>query len=171
MRRTIESLKKDLDTVSVGRAVPSLLDSIKVDSYGSITPLNRISNITVADSNVLFVQVWDRGLLSVVEKAIQNANLGFNPQVEANGIRIIVPKLSEERRKELCKIVKRYGEDKKISLRNERKNANESLKKLKGTISEDQIKECENRVQKITDRYSQKVDEMAEEKNKLLMTY
>jgi ribosome recycling factor len=171
MKKTMEALRKDLNSVSVGRAAPSLLDSVKVDSYGSSVSLNKVSNITAVDSATLFVQVWDKNMLSLVEKAIQNANLGLNPQIDGNGIRINIPKLSEERRKELCKIVKKYGEDKKISIRNERKDANEELKKIAKTIPEDQKKRIENDIQKVTDKYNLEVDKMVEEKNKLLLTY
>jgi ribosome recycling factor len=169
MQKTIGALKNDLNSVSTGRATPSLLDSIRVDSYGSMVSLSKISNITIPDSSTIYIQIWDKSMVSVVEKSIQNANLGFNPQVDGNGIRINVPKLSEERRKELCKIVKKYGEDKKISLRNDRKNANEEIKKIKSTTSEDKIKQIETDIQKITDKYNQEIDKLVEEKNKLLL--
>jgi ribosome recycling factor len=171
MQKTIEALRKDLASVSTGRATPSLLDSIKVESYGSMVLLKNVSNITVSDPTTLFVQIWDKNMISAVEKAIQNANLGFNPQVDGNGLRISVPKLSEERRKDLCKVVKKYGEDKKVSLRNSRKDANEETKKLKGTVSEDQIKQMENDIQKTTDKYNAEIDKLVEEKSKLLLTY
>jgi ribosome recycling factor len=172
MQKTIDALKKDLSTISTGRATPSLLDSIKVESYGgTMVLLKNISNVTVSDPTTLFVQIWDKNMLSPAEKAIQNANLGFNPQIDGNGLRISVPKLSEERRKELCKIVKKYGEDKKVSLRNLRKEANEEAKKLKGTVSEDEIKQIENDVQKTTDKYNQEIDKLTDEKSKILLTY
>lgn len=171
MLQTIEVLKKDLSSVSTGRATPSLLDAVRVESYGNVMSLNKVANVSVADLSTLVIQAWDKGTVSNIEKAIQNANLGFNPQTEGMTIRINVPKLSEERRKEMCKIVKKYGDDKKVSIKNKRKEANEELKKMKGTISDDQIKKIENDVQKLTDKFNLDIDKLVEEKTKLLLTF
>lgn len=169
MAKTIESLKRDLSGISTGRATPTLLEVVKVESYGSMMPLNRVANISATDSSTLIVQPWDKTLTHAIEKAIQNANLGFNPQVEGLNIRVVVPRLSEERRKELGKLAKKYGEEKKVSIRNERKDANEAFKKMKGTVSDDQIKQSENEIQKLTDKYNAEIDKLVEEKSKALM--
>ncbi|MDR0572209.1 MAG: ribosome recycling factor [Rickettsiales bacterium] len=171
MDSTIVALKKDLGSINTGRATPSLLDPVSVELYGSMVSLNKVSNITVTDPTTLFVQVWDKNMVSKVEKAIREAGLGLNPQIEGAGMRVSVPRLTEERRKDLCKVTKKYGEDKKISIRNIRKCANEEVKKIAKTISEDQKKQIENDIQKTTDKYNLEVDRMVEEKNKLLLTY
>lgn len=169
MQKAIESLKRDLASVSTGRAVPSLLDTVRVECYGNFVPISQVANVSVSDSSTLFVQVWDKSVVSHVEKAILNANLGFNPMVEGTSMRINIPKLSEERRKELCKIVKKYGEDKKIVIRNIRKDALEKIKKVKKDFSEDLIKDTEKKVQDLTDKYVKNVDEIIVVKEKDLM--
>jgi len=130
MEKSIESLKRDLGSVSTGRATPNLLDTIKVDFYGSLVPLKQVANINVPEPTTLSVQVWDKSMVAPVVKAISGANLGFNPSIDGQLLRINIPKLSEERRKELCKAVKKYGEDKKISIRNVRREIIDSIKDL-----------------------------------------
>ena len=130
MIKAIESLKRDLGTVSTGRANPNLLDTVKVESYGSYMPLKQVANVSVSDSSTIVVQAWDKSTVPHIEKAIIAANLGLNPMADGMTIRINIPKLSEERRKELCKVVKRYGEDKKIAIRNARKDGLEAIKKI-----------------------------------------
>ena len=170
MVKTIESLKKDLMGINTGRANPALLDGVKVESYGSLTPLNRVANISASDATTLLVQVYDKSLIHSVEKAIQLADLGMTPQTDGSLIRLNIPKLTEERRKELAKLVKKYGDDRKVSIRNIRKDGNEEAKKLKGTISEDQIKKAENDIQKLTDKYNAEIDKLVDEKSKSLLT-
>lgn len=170
MSKAIDILKRDLATVNTGRATPSLLDTIRIECYGNFMPLNQMSNVSVLDSSTLLIQVWDRSMVSHVEKGIQNANLGFNPMVDGTSIRINIPKLSEERRKELCKIVKRYGEERKIAVRNIRKDSLEKIKKIKKDFSEDFAKDSENKVQELTDKHTKNIDLLVSAKEKDLLT-
>jgi len=166
MEKTIQALKKDLNSVSTGRANPSLLDTVRVESYGNFVPLNQIANVSVPDSSTISIQPWDKAMVNPIEKAIVNANLGFTPRVDGMVIRVNVPKLSEERRKELVKLIKKYGEDKKISIRNDRRDALDTVKKQKSSFSEDDVKKFETKVQTLTDDYVKKIDEMTSEKEK-----
>ena len=166
MERTIQALKKDLNSVSTGRANPNLLDAVRVESYGSFVPLSQISNVSVPDASTISIQPWDKSMVNPIEKAIVNANLGFTPRVDGMIIRVNVPKLSEERRKELVKLIKKYAEDKKISIRNDRRDALDTVKKQKASFSEDDVKKFETRVQTLTDEYVKKIDEMTSEKEK-----
>lgn len=170
MQKVVESLKRDLATVSTGRATPSLLDTVRVECYGNFMPLNQLANVSVADSSTLLIQVWDKSNVTPTEKAILSADLGFNPMVDGLNIRINVPKLSEERRRDMCKIVKRYGEDKKVAIRGVRKDSLEQVKKQKKDVSEDLIRSTENKVQELTDRYVKEIDELVTLKEKDLMT-
>ncbi len=171
MQKAAESLHKDLATISTGRANPSLLDPVRVESYGgAIVPLKQVANVSATDSSTLFIQIWDKGLVTKVEKGITAANLGLNPIVDGMGIRINIPKLSEERRKEMCKIAKKYGEDKKIAIRNIRKDSLESIKKIKKEFSEDLVKDTEKEVQNLTDKYCKNCDDAVEAKEKELLT-
>ena len=170
MDSVIQALKKDLNSVSTGRANPNLLDAVRVDSYGSFVPINQIANITVPDSSTISIQPWDKSMVSHIDKAIVNANLGFTPKVEGMIIRINIPKLTEERRKELSKLVKKYGEDKKVSIRNNRRDAIDDIKKRKTEFSEDNVKKFNDRIQKLTDEYIEKIDTMVTSKEKEIMT-
>ena len=170
MQKVVESLKRDLGTVSTGRANANLLDTVKVESYGTIMPLKQVANVSVSDATTLLVSVWDKSMVSHVEKGIIAANLGLNPMVDGMSIRINIPKLSEERRKELCKIVKKYGEDKKIAVRNVRKDSLEKIKKIAKEYSEDLVKDKEKDVQNLTDKYCKSIDELVETKEKFLLT-
>jgi ribosome recycling factor len=170
MQKTLEFLKKDLGAVNAGRATPSLLDTVKVEAYGSYVPLNQAANVTAPDPLTLLVQVWDKSLAIHVEKAIAAANLGFNPTVDGASLRISVPKLSEERRKELCKIAKRYGEEKKVAVRNHRRDALEKVRKIKKEFSEDLVKDTEKEAQNLTDKYCRNIDDMVAAKEKDLLT-
>jgi len=162
MAKSIDSLKRDLGSISTGRATPSLLDTIRVDYYGSLMPLTQVANISVPEATTLSVQVWSKDMVSAVEKAISNSNLGFNPRVDGQLIRINIPKLSEERRRELCKLVKKYGEDKKVSIRNVRRDIIDSVKDAE--ISEDDTKRAKDDIQKCTDEYIKLIDEMTKVK-------
>ena len=170
MQKVVESLKRDLGTVSTGRANANLLDTVKVESYGTIMPLKQVANVSVSDATTLLVSVWDKSMVSHVEKGIIAANLGLNPMVDGMSIRINIPKLSEERRKELCKIVKKYGEDKKIAVRNVRKDSLEKIKKIAKEYSEDLVKDKEKDVQNLTDKYCKSIDELVATKEKDLLT-
>jgi ribosome recycling factor len=171
MEDTMNSLKRDLDSISTGRANPSLLDTVKVEIYGSFMPISQVGSVGVSDSTTLTIQVWDSQSTKAVEKAIINSNLGFNPMVDGNNIRISIPKLSEERRKDLVKLAKKYGEDKKIALRNIRRDSLDDFKKQEKELaaSKDQAHSFSDIIQKLTDEFVKKVDEAVIVKEKDLM--
>jgi ribosome recycling factor len=170
MDGTISALKNDLASISTGRATPKLLDTIKVEVYGSFMPLAQIATVSAPDATTICVQVWDKGNVSPVEKAISNANLGFNPMTDGQLIRINIPSLTEERRKEFTKLAKKYGEDKKISIRNARHDTLDQIKKMESDFSKDEIHNFQNEIQKITDDFVKKIDEMVAQKEKDIMT-
>lgn len=171
MDAAMDHLRKELAKIRAGKAHPSMLDGIMVDYYGSQTPLNQVSNINMPDARTISIQPWEKAMLEVIEKAIMIANLGLNPQNNGELIMISVPPLTEERRKTLVKQTRAEGEHAKVSIRNARKDANDEIKKLKeDTISDDLAKDAEDRVQKLTDKYSSKVDEYLEIKEKDIMT-
>jgi ribosome recycling factor len=169
MDETMQSLKRDMDSISTGRANPSLLDTIRVEIYGSMMPISQLANISIPESNILSIQVWDKESVKSIEKAIINSNLGFNPMTEGSIIRISIPKLSEERRKDLAKLAKKYGEDKKIALRNIRRDFLDEFKKNEKELGKDQIHSFSDIVQKITDEFVIKIDEVVAVKEKDLM--
>lgn len=169
MEDTLASLKRDLDSISTGRASPNLLDTIRVEVYGQLMPISQLANVSVPEATTLLIQVWDRENVRAVEKAIVNSNLGFNPAVDGTLLRISIPKLSEERRRDLVKLAKKYGEDKKIALRNIRRDALDDFKKNEKEFSKDQVHGFGDIVQKITDEFVTKVDQMVEVKEKDLM--
>jgi ribosome recycling factor len=166
MDQTLEHLRKDLTGVRTGRASLALLDGIQVNYYGSSTPLKQVAALSVPDSRLITIQPWEIGLIPEIEKAIIAANLGLNPTDDGKVIRLNVPSLTEERRKELVKQVKKTGEDTKVVMRNIRRDTNEDVKKLfKDTkISEDDQRKAQDEVQKITDQYITKIDEMVKKK-------
>lgn len=171
MEETLNALKRDLDSISTGRANPNLLDAIRVEVYGQMMPISQLANISVPEATTLSIQVWDRESVKAVEKAILNSNLGFNPSTEGTLIRIAIPKLSEERRKDLVKLSKKYGEDKKIAIRNIRRDVLDDFKKQEKELgaSKDQIHGFNDIVQKITDEFIVKIDHMIEAKEKDIM--
>ncbi len=168
MEKTLESLKADFGGLRAGRAHVSLLDGIMVEAYGSMTPLSQVGTISVPDARTLSISVWDRGLSKAVEKAIMESDLGLNPASDGQLIRIPIPPLSEERRKELTKVAGKYAESNKVAIRNLRREALDEVKKMKkeGTISEDDEKRYENEIQKMTDESIKKIDEMYAQKEK-----
>ena len=168
MEKSIISFKKDISTLRTGRANTSMLDTIKVDCYGQIMPIEQLGTVSVPEARLISVQVWDKSNISVVESAIQKSDLGINPQVDGQIIRLRIPDLTEERRKDLIKILKNMGEKGKISIRNIRREANEELKqKLKDkNISEDQYKNFEKVIQKLTDANIEKIEKIASDKEK-----
>jgi ribosome recycling factor len=171
MEKALSHLEAELVRVRAGKASPSMLESISVDYYGSMTPLSQVANVNTADARTLVVQPWEKGMLTPIEKAIQAANLGLNPQNDGVLIRILVPALTEERRKDLVKKAKSEAENGKVSLRTIRKEANEELKKLqKAGTPEDEVKEGEAKVQLLTDAYTVKCDKHLEIKEKEIMT-
>ena len=171
MDKTLDSLKADFGSLRAGRAHVSLLDGIMVEAYGSMTPLSQVGTISVPDARTLSVSVWDRGLAKAVEKAIMESDLGLNPVSDGQLIRIPIPPLSEERRKELLKVAGKYAENNKVAIRNIRRDALDEVKKLKkdNAISEDDEKRFENEIQKLTDDSIKKIDEMMSQKEKDIM--
>ena len=171
MEKSIDSLKSDLTRIRAGRAHPSLLDHITIEYYGSKTPINQISSITAEDARTLTLKVWEKEIIGAVEKAISTANLGLNPAVKGNIIRVPMPQLNEERRKELNKIVKQYGETAKIAIRNIRRDINQQLKqqtKVK-EISRDEEQVFHAQVEKLTADHVKQIDHLLEQKEKELM--
>lgn len=169
MDETMNSLKRDMDSISTGRANPNLLDAIRVEVYGSMMPISQVASVSVPEATTLSVQVWDRENVKALEKAIINANLGFNPMVDGTTLRIAIPKLSEERRRDLVKLAKKYGEDKKIALRNIRRDVLDEFKKHEKELGKDQSHSFTDIVQKITDEFVKKVDDAVLVKEKDLM--
>ena len=172
MDKAIEVFSKELSSLRTGRANASMLDLIKVDVYGQQMPINQVGSITTPESRMINIQVWDANNVSLVDAAIQKSDLGLNPQIDGQLIRLPVPELNEERRNELKKIIKSIGEKCKISIRNIRREANEELKKLlkKKDIGEDEEKSKEKNIQTITDQHINKVDEKVSAKEKEIMT-
>ena len=171
MDKTIESLKSDFGGLRAGRAHASLLDGIMVEAYGSLTPISQVGTVSVPDARTLSVSVWDKSVAKSVEKALRESDLGLNPVSDGNLIRIPIPPLSEERRKELGKVAGKYAEQNKVALRNIRRDALDEVKKLKkdNLISEDEEKRAENEIQKLTDDAVKKVDELQSQKEKDIM--
>jgi len=171
MEKTINVLKHDLSTLKAGRANPSLLDRITVEYYGAVTPLNQLANIAAPEPRILTISPWDVKSIPLIEKAILKSDLGINPSNDGKLIRLVVPQLTEERRRELVKVVKKYGEDAKVAVRNIRREANDHLKKLKkdSKITEDELKKSEEDTQKTTDKYIKEIDKAMELKEKEIL--
>jgi ribosome recycling factor len=171
MKAAIAHLEKELLHVRAGKASPAMLDGVVVDYYGSLTPLNQVANISTPDARTVAIQPWEKNLIPIIEKAIMNANLGFNPDNNGEIIRINVPVLTEERRRNLVKQAQQEGENAKVSIRTVRKDANESLKKLlKEGLSEDLEKDGEAEVQRLTDEFGINVENLVKAKEKDIMT-
>ncbi|MEY4209429.1 MAG: hypothetical protein RLZZ20_2581 [Pseudomonadota bacterium] len=172
MQKSIETLKGNLAKVRTGRAHPGMLDHIQVDYYGTPTQIAQVANVTLLDARTLGVQPWEKKMLAVVEKAIRESDLGLNPSTQGDLIRVPTPPLTEERRKEMVKLVKSEAEDGKIAIRNIRRDANEVLKKLlkDKTISEDDERRAQDDVQKLTDKFVAEVDKLVAEKEKEILT-
>ena len=171
MDKSIESLKKDLLRVRTGRASVGLLEEVRIDYYGTPTPLNQIGTLTVPEARLITIQPWEKKLIPEIEKAILKADLGLNPTSDGILVRIPIPTLTEERRREMVKVIKRVGEEAKIGIRNSRREANEQLKKMEKEkqISEDELKRGEKEVQELTDKYVKKTDEVITAKEKELL--
>lgn len=172
MTKSFDNLLSEFQGIRAGRANPHVLDKIKVDYYGTPTPLQQVGNITVPEPRVLQIQPWDSTLVKAIEKAINMSELGINPNNDGKIIRLIFPEVTEERRKELVKDVKKKGEAAKVAIRNIRRDANDAFKKLgKGAdVSEDEVEELEDSVQKLTDKYIKEVDKAIDEKSREIMT-
>lgn len=171
MEKTVEVLKRDFNRVRTGRATPALLDGIKVECYDTTMRLNQVATITAPESRLLMVQPWDTTIMGNIEKAILKSELGLTPANDGKVIRIAIPMLTEERRKELVKLVRKMNEESKIALRNARRDANDMFKDLKkeGEISEDEFYRNQEEVQKITDKHIEKIDEVTADKEREVM--
>jgi len=171
MTKSLSNLNADLATIRAGRANPRVLDRLTVNYYGSPTPIQQVANVSVPEARIIQIQPWEKNMLKEIERTILISDLGINPTNDGNSIRLVFPELTEERRKELVKDVKKKGEAAKVAVRNIRRDGNDALKKLKGgEISEDGIKDLEVELQKITDRYISEVDKAVEVKSKEVLT-
>ncbi len=171
MQKAMDSLERDLAKLRTGRASTTLVDDIRVDYYGTPTPLNQIASVSVPDSRTITIQPWDKGAFGEIEKAIQKSDLGLNPVNDGVLIRISMPALTEERRKELVKVAKKYSEDAKVAVRNVRREANDTLKKMKNDkdLSEDEMHKGQDDVQKLTDDFVAKADDIAKAKEEEIL--
>ncbi|EMO89239.1 ribosome recycling factor [Leptospira noguchii str. 1993005606] len=170
MDKTIELVKKDFGTIRTGRANPSLVEDIRVDYYGTQTSINQLGNISVPEPRMLVISPYDKGIMKDIEKAIQTSGLGLQPTNDGVVIRIVIPELTGERRKELAKVVKSKSEEKKVAIRNIRRDAMEDLKKHTEGMSQDEIKSVQDQIQKITDSYIDKISSLTTEKEKEITT-
>lgn len=171
MKKAIEFLEADYATIRAGRANPHVLDKIRVDYYGTPTPIQQVGNVTVPEARIIQIAPWEKSLLRDIEKAILTSDLGINPSNDGSVIRLVFPELTEERRKDLVKDVKKKAEDGKVAIRNIRRDGNEAFKKLgKTDVSEDEIKQLEDQLQKLTDKYIKEIDALMESKSKEIMT-
>ena len=172
MGKTLNALESELTTIRAGRANPHILDKLTVDYYGAPTPLQQVANISVPEARMIQIQPWESSLIKGIEKAILTSDLGLNPSNDGKVIRLVFPELTEERRKELAKDIKKKGENAKVAIRNIRRDANDAFKKQNkaNEVSEDELKELENDTQKITDKYIAKIDGAVEEKTKEILT-
>ena len=171
MTKTINNLGSELAAIRAGRANPHVLDKLAVDYYGSPTPIQQVANVSVPEARMIQIQPWEKSMLKVIEKAIMVSDLGINPTNDGTAVRLLFPELTEERRKELVKDVKKKGEAAKVAIRNIRRDGNDAFKKLKGSdVSEDEIKNLEDELQKMTDKYVKEIDSAVEVKSKEVMT-
>ena len=172
MKKTISALENEYNTIRAGRANPHVLDRIMVDYYGTPTPINQIGNVTVPEARLIQIQPWDSSMLKAVEKAINTSDLGINPSNDGKIIRLVFPELTEERRKDLTKTVKKKAEEAKVAIRNIRRDAMEIFKKQekKREISEDELSVLEDKIQKLTDKYVVEIDKKAESKSKDILS-
>ena len=172
LTKSYDSMQREFISIRAGRANPHVLDKIRVDYYGTPTPLQQVGNISVPEPRMLQIQPWEKSLLKAIEKAILTSDIGINPTNDGSIIRLVFPELTEERRKELVKDVKKKGEAAKVAVRNIRRDAHENLKKLNkaGEISEDDQKDLETKVQKMTDKYIADIDKAVDEKSKEILT-
>lgn len=172
MTKSLNALDKEFAAIRAGRANPAVLDKVLVDYYGSPTPVNQMAAISVSEARILVIQPWDKSSLKLIEKAIQASDIGINPTNDGNVLRLAFPQLTEERRKELCKSIKKLGEDSKVSIRSIRRDTMDKLKAMKknSEITEDDLKDCEKKVQDITDKFCADADTAVAAKEKEIMT-
>ncbi len=171
MDKSIDALRGELSKIRSGKATTALLDGIKVDYYGNMTPVSQVGNLNVLDAHTLSFTPWDKSVLNAVDRAILEANIGLNPVSDGTNLKIPIPPLNEERRRELVKLVKKFGEDMKIAIRNVRRDANDHLKREQKDkkISEDQLKDAEDRTQKLTDEHTKLIDDILKHKELEIM--
>ena len=171
MEKTIAVLKDELLTIRAGRANPTMLDRVMVDYYGTMTPLKQMAGVSSPEPRTILIQPWDKSAMGSIEKAILSSDLGFNPTNDGNSIRINIPQLTEERRKDLIKLVAKTGEQAKVAIRNERREANEAIKKMEkaSELTEDDSKKAQDEVQKLTDSHIKMIDDMLAKKEKDIM--
>ena len=171
MTKTINNLDGELATIRAGRANPNILNKLTVEYYGTPTPIQQVANISVPEARMIQIQPWEKKIIKDIEKAILMSDIGINPTNDGTVIRLVFPELTEERRKELVKDVKKKGEASKVAVRNIRRDGNDAFKKLKGTdVSEDEIQDLEDQIQKLTDKYIKEVDAAVDAKSKEVMT-
>ncbi len=171
MQKSLDNLDGEYAGIRAGRANPHILDKLRVDYYGTPTPIQQVGNVAVPEARVITITPWEKTMLKEIIKAIETSDIGINPGNDGNTVRLVFPELTEERRKELCKEVKKKGEECKVAIRNIRRDGNDSFKKLsKSEISEDEIKDLQDELQKVTDKYIKKVDDMAAAKEKEIVT-
>lgn len=171
MQKTVEAFRRELASVKAGRATPALLDRITVEYYGQQMPISQVAGVTAPEPRLLVIQPWDKGALRAIEKAIMASDLGINPTSDGNVIRLAIPQLTEERRKELVKTVHRMAEEQRVVIRNHRRDANDQVKKAEKdkSISEDEAKRGQDEVQKLTDKYIKEIDQILTSKEKEIM--
>jgi ribosome recycling factor len=171
MKKSLQAIKREFATIRSGKASPSLLENIRVDYHGSIMPMNQVGSISAPEPRLLVVQAWDKSIVGEIAKAIQKADLGLNPMVDGNIIRLPIPSLTEERRKELVRICKKTAEDGKVAIRNIRREANDTLKQAEKdkNISEDQLQRSFDRIQELTDGYVGKITDLMDDKESEIM--
>ena len=171
MKKTLSGFEAEIATIRAGRANPHILDKLTVDYNGAPTPLQQVANITVPEARMILIQPWESSLIKVIEKAIMTSDLGLNPSNDGKSIRLVLPELTEERRKDLVKDVKKKGEAAKVAVRNIRRDANDAFKKLtKQDVSEDEVKDLSDKVQKLTDKFTKDIDAAVEKKSKEILT-
>lgn len=172
MQKTIDNLQENFQSIRAGRANPHVLDKIRVDYYGTMTPLQQVGNISVPEARIIVIQPWERNMIKEIEKAINMSDIGINPTNDGQCIRLVFPELNEERRKDLAKQIKKYGEEAKVAVRNIRRDANDKIKKLEkdGEYTEDDSKQADKEIQKCTDDFIKKIDSMVDAKTKDIMT-
>lgn len=172
MNKSLNALGNEFASIRAGRANPAVLDKVLVDYYGSPTPVNQMAAISVSEARILVIQPWDKSTLKLIEKAILTSDIGINPTNDGSVIRLVFPQLTEERRKELCKSIKKYGEECKVTVRSIRRDTMEKFKAMKknSEITEDDMKDCEKKVQDLTDKFCADIDKSVSEKEKEIMT-
>ena len=171
MKKTLSSLESELGTIRAGRANPRILDKLVVDYYGTPTPIQQVANVSVPEARMIQIQPWEKNMIKEIEKAILTSDIGINPNNDGTSIRLVFPELTQDRRKEIVKDVKKKGEAAKVAIRNVRRDGNDAFKKLKGSdVSEDEVKDLEVQLQKTTDKHVAEIDQMVETKSKEVLT-